>query len=92
MRIGEHSVRRSLRDAPGFSRPYRQSEFLNTETFPMPKSVTVTLEKKSYTWDGRGWYGTEDYLMPPLGTIHKLNALILKESPVKVTTPTPKRS
>ncbi len=55
----------------------------------MSKSVTVTLEKKSYTWDGRGWYGTEDYLMPPLGTIHRLNALIPKEPPVKAKTPKP---
>jgi hypothetical protein len=57
----------------------------------MPESVIVMFENKSYTWDGHGWYGTNDYLMPPLSTIYKLNALIPKELPVKIRTPRPKR-
>jgi hypothetical protein len=49
----------------------------------MPKPLVVTLEQKSYTWDGLRWYGTTDYMMPPLGTMHRLNAMIPKEEPVR---------
>lgn len=45
----------------------------------MSKPVVVTFERKSYTWDGRIWYGTEDHTVPPRGMIHKLDALIPKE-------------
>lgn len=48
----------------------------------MAESVIVTFERKSYTFDGRFWYGTEDYLKPPFGMIHKLNALIPAPEPV----------
>jgi hypothetical protein len=56
----------------------------------MPKAVIVTFEHKSYTWDGRSWYGTNDHMMPPLGMIHKLNALIPKEAAPKLAPPRPK--
>ena len=42
----------------------------------MSEEVIVSFEHKNYTWDGRRWYGTLDYTMPPKGMIHKLNALI----------------
>ena len=47
----------------------------------MPKSldVIVTFEQKKYTWDGRRWYSTEDYMLPPYGMIHKLNQLLPKK-------------
>ena len=53
----------------------------------MPKAVIVTFEHKSYTLDGRNWHGTEDHLMPPLGMIHKLNAMLAKEEASKVKPP-----
>lgn len=57
----------------------------------MPEAVIVTFEHKSYTFDGRRWHGTEDYLMPPLGMIHKLNALIAKQTAPKAAPPSPKK-
>lgn len=63
----------------------------HAEVFLMPETVFVTLEHKNYTWDGRNWYGTEDYMMPPLGMIHKLNALLPKEPAPKVKPPAPKK-
>jgi hypothetical protein len=42
----------------------------------MLKDLVVTFDHKSYTWDGKRWYGTEDYLMPPLSIVYRLNAMI----------------
>ena len=42
----------------------------------MPQSFVVTFEQKSYTFDGKYWYGTADNMTPPRGIIPKLTALI----------------
>jgi hypothetical protein len=42
----------------------------------MSKSLVITFENKSYTWEGGRWYGTMDYMKPSLGLIHKLNTFI----------------
>ena len=42
----------------------------------MSDEVVVTFEHTNYTWDGHRWYRTGDYMTPPFGMIHKLNALI----------------
>jgi hypothetical protein len=48
----------------------------------MSKSFVVIVDRKSYTWNDGRWYGTDDYLKPCQGLIHKLNAL-LPPAPVK---------
>lgn len=58
----------------------------------MLEPVTVTFERKQYTWDGRRWYGTDDFMLPPQGMIHKLAALIPASQPKPkppVDTPAP---
>ncbi len=58
----------------------------------MPAPVIVTYDRKSYTWDGRRWYGTEDHMAPPLGMVHRLNALIPPAPvPTKAKKPVGKR-
>ena len=47
----------------------------------MPESVIVTFDRKSYTFDGKRWYSTLDYMMPPRDLINKLNALLPKVEP-----------
>jgi len=47
----------------------------------MSEALIVEFEHKSYTWDGKRWYGTADYVMPPRGMIHRLNELLPKEEP-----------
>ena len=42
----------------------------------MSKSIIVTFERKSYTFDGKFWYGTVDYMVPPRSIIGSLTALI----------------
>ena len=42
----------------------------------MESVTTVTLDQKRYTWDGTKWYGTDDYIKPPLAIIPQLHALI----------------
>jgi hypothetical protein len=44
----------------------------------MSESFVVTLDRKSYTWEGGRWYGTLDHTKPSLGLIHRLNALLPK--------------
>lgn len=39
----------------------------------MPSHIVV-LDGKSYTWDGKSWYGTNDYMSPPEHINQKLNA------------------
>lgn len=38
--------------------------------------VYVIFERKSYTWDGQRWYGTDDHMMPPRSMLCKLNAML----------------
>jgi hypothetical protein len=42
----------------------------------MSKPIIVTFERKSYTFDGKHWYGTADYMVPPRSIIGSLTALI----------------
>jgi hypothetical protein len=42
----------------------------------MSKPITVTFERKSYTFDGKHWYGTADYMVPTRSVIYSLTALI----------------
>jgi hypothetical protein len=42
----------------------------------MSKPITVTFERKSYTFDGKCWYGTADYMVPPKSIIEALKALL----------------
>jgi hypothetical protein len=42
----------------------------------MSKAIIVTFERKSYTFDGKYWYGTADYMVPPRSIIGSLTALI----------------
>jgi len=44
----------------------------------MSESFVVTVDRKSYTWDGGRWYGTLDLTQPSIGLMHKLNALLLQ--------------
>jgi hypothetical protein len=52
----------------------------------MSLPCVVNFEHKDYTWDGRRWYSTLDYMTPPAGIIHKLNQLLPKE-PAEVNAP-----
>jgi len=49
----------------------------------MPKLIVVTFERKNYTFDGKHWYGTADYMVPPRSIIGLLNALIPEAPAVK---------
>jgi hypothetical protein len=57
----------------------------------MSKAVIVTFERKSYTFDGKHWYGTADYMVPTRSIIGSLAALIPEAPPVKIKKPTKAR-
>lgn len=42
----------------------------------MSKLFVVTLDQKSYTWDGRHWYGTQDNAVPPRVLRSRLMAML----------------
>jgi len=42
----------------------------------MSKVIIVTFERKSYTFDGKYWFGTADYMVPPRSIIGSLTALL----------------
>ncbi len=58
----------------------------------MSDEVVVTFEHTSYTWDGHRWYRTADYMTPPNGMIHKLNALRPAEPAPKIKKPATRRA
>ena len=39
----------------------------------------VELKGKSYSWDGKWWYNSDTYEIPPLVILHKLNKVLEQE-------------
>jgi hypothetical protein len=50
----------------------------------MPNPTVVTFECKSYTFDGKHWYGTADYMVPPRSIIGSLTALLPVAPPARI--------
>lgn len=42
----------------------------------MANTYTVTYEGKQYIYDDRGWYGSNDYMKPPLAVISVLETML----------------
>jgi hypothetical protein len=53
----------------------------------MSEPVVVTLDRRSYTWDGQRWYGTEDHMAPPRGLLPRLLALLSAAKPAEKPKP-----
>jgi hypothetical protein len=49
----------------------------------MPEPITITYDRKQYTWDGQRWYGSEDWVVPTRGTVRLLDALIADQLKVE---------
>lgn len=46
--------------------------------WPRPRlaeGARITLDRRDYIWDGRQWYGVDDYTIAPTGLQQRLNAL-----------------
>lgn len=41
----------------------------------MADQITVTYKGRNYVWNGRHWYGADDYGIPPTGVQNYLNRL-----------------
>jgi hypothetical protein len=49
----------------------------------MPEPITITHERKQYTWDGQRWYGSDDWVVPTRGMMRFLDTLIADQIPVE---------
>jgi hypothetical protein len=45
----------------------------------MASAISVQLDSRTYTWDGRHWFGADDYTVPPQQVIHRLDLLLPPE-------------